>query len=151
MTKGCQICPILASRDDGNDAQVYQSQFWRVVLDRDQRTLGKSFITLLEHKQSISELSQPEWVDLRDVISKLEASTTRAFQPSHFNWSCLMNNAVVANQPTHVHWHMHPRYTVPVVFADETFEDTELFDPKRRTAHIVSSDVAAQIARTMAP
>lgn len=146
----CEICPILASHNDGQDVLVFETTRWRVVLDADQRVLGKSFVTLLEHKESISDLSSEDWDELRDVMKRLENGAKKAFSPSHFNWSCLMNNAVVASQPTHVHWHMHPRYIHPVEFASETFYDTELFPPKERTKHIVSRDVLLQITEAMA-
>ena len=146
----CEICPILASRNDGNDVLVFETAYWRVVLDSDQRFLGKSFITLLQHKETISDVSPDEWRDLHAVMQRLEASTKRAFGPSHFNWSCLMNNAVVAGQSTHVHWHMHPRYMGPVGFAGETFRDSELFPPKERTTHVTPGDILLQIAQAMA-
>jgi diadenosine tetraphosphate (Ap4A) HIT family hydrolase len=146
----CEICPILASRNDNQDVVVFETKRWRVVLDADQRFLGKSFVTLLEHKESISDLSSDDWNELHGVMKRLEDGTKRAFAPSHFNWSCLMNNAVVADQPTHVHWHLHPRYIRPVEFAHETFYDTELTPPKERTKHVVSRDVQLQIAEAMA-
>lgn len=129
---------------------VFETSRWRVVLDSDQRFLGKSFVTLLEHKESISDLSDEDWSDLRDVMKRLEEGARGAFAPSHFNWSCLMNNAIVADQPTHVHWHFHPRYMRPIEFARETFYDTELTPPKERTKHTVSREVQLQIAKAMA-
>lgn len=146
----CEICPILATHNDGQDVLVFETGRWRVVLDADQRVLGKSFVTLLEHKESISDLSSEDWSDLHEVMRRLEGGAKEAFAPSHFNWSCLMNNAVVAGQPTHVHWHFHPRYVRPVEFAGETFYDTELIPPKERTKHVVSDDVLLQIAKAMA-
>ena len=146
----CEICPIIATQNNNQDVIVLEVARWRVVLDADQRFLGKSFVTLLDHKESISDLSTDDWQELHDVMRRLEEGVARAFLPSHFNWSCLMNNAVVAGQPTHVHWHMHPRYVQPVEFAGETFYDTELTPPKERTKHVVSRDVLLQIAEAMA-
>lgn len=146
----CEICPILTSHNDGKDVQVFETNYWRVVLDADQRFLGKSFVTLLEHKESVSDLSSEEWRDLHTVMLRLEVSVKAAFGPSHFNWSCLMNNAVVAGQSTHVHWHMHPRYARSTEFAGEIFYDTELFPPKERSAHVVTRDVLLQIMQAMA-
>ncbi|MEO7904400.1 MAG: HIT family protein [Candidatus Saccharimonadales bacterium] len=146
----CEICPILASRNDGQDALVLQTEYWRVVLDSDQRVLGKCFVTLLEHKESLSDLTDIEWQDLHAIMQQLEAGARRVFAPSHFNWSCLMNNAVVAGQPTHIHWHMHPRYTQAVEFAGQLFHDTELYPPKQRTTHAVSPAVLLQIAQVLA-
>ena len=142
----CEICPILATHNDGADVTVQETRYWRAVLDGDQRYLGKMFVTLLEHKESVSDLSDEEWRDLHALMKALERAIGRAFRPSHFNWSCLMNNAVVAGQPTHVHWHLHPRYTSPVVFAGEVFEDTELTPPKHRTIHLASPEVLRRIA-----
>lgn len=143
---GCEICPILATRNNGADVTVLETEYWRAVLDSDQRTLGKMFVTLRAHKASISDLTANEWTELRQVMQQLERAAATAFRPSHFNWSCLMNNAVVANQPTHVHWHFHPRYRQPSQFDGETFHDTELYPPKDRTTHPVSPEMLHSIA-----
>lgn len=123
-----------------------ETTHWRAVLDSDQRTLGKMFVTLRSHKAAISDLTADEWMELHSMMRQLEEATRAAFQPSHYNWSCLMNNAIVANQPTHVHWHFHPRYTQPAQFGGETFYDTELYPPKERTTHPVSLEMLHSIA-----
>ena len=143
---GCEICPILATQNNNKDVVVLETPHWRAVLDSDQRTLGKMFITLREHKAAISHLTVDEWTELHEVMRQLEEATSRAFSPSHFNWSCLMNNALVAGQPTHVHWHFHPRYTQATEFSGEAFYDTELYPPKERSAHPVSSEMLHSIA-----
>lgn len=145
----CEICSILTTKNNHTDEVVSETAYWRAVLDPDQRTLGKMFITLLEHKETISALGDLEWHDLRILMQQLERNVMAAFQPSHFNWQCLMNNAVIARQPTHVHWHLHPRYTKPIVFAGRTFTDTELYPPKERTSHVVPHDVLRQISRAI--
>ena len=145
----CAICPILASRNNGEDVIVFETTHWRVVLADDQRTLGRCFVTLREHAHSVSELTTEQWRDLHEVMQRLEVNLERAFSPSHVNWSCLMNDAIVTGQPTHVHWHLHPRYRAPVEFAGEVFHDTELYAPKERTAHPVSRDVLLQIAHVL--
>lgn len=145
----CEICPILESHNDGQDVTVLETTHWRAVLDSDQRFLGKMFVTLLGHKPTVSDLSEEEWQDLHTVMRQLEHAVGLAFHPSHFNWSCLMNNAVVAGQPTHVHWHLHPRYTSPVEFADDIFHDTELTPPKQRTKHPVDTATLHSIAESI--
>lgn len=147
--KTCEICPILASRNNGQDVLVTETLHWRAVLDGDQRFLGKMFVTLLEHKPAISDLTAEEWQDLHQLMKSLERAVGAAFSPSHFNWSCLMNNAVVADQLTHIHWHLHPRYMEPIQFADETFYDTELYPPKERTRHLVTPETLQAIASSI--
>jgi diadenosine tetraphosphate (Ap4A) HIT family hydrolase len=142
----CEICPILATRNNGKDVTVLETEHWRAVLDSDQRMLGKMFVTLRTHKGTIGELTVVEWAELHEVMRQLERAVGDAFQPSHFNWSCLMNNAVVAEQPTHVHWHFHPRYKTSVEFAGEVFLVTELYPPKERTTHPISQELLHTIA-----
>lgn len=142
----CEICPIIATKNNNQDVILLETERWRVVLDPDQRFLGKSFITLLEHKESISDLSSDDWQELRVVMQRLEVAVSAVFRPSHFNWSCLMNNAAVADQSTHVHWHFHPRYKAPIEFVGDVFEDTELVPPKQRTVHLVDAEKLQTIA-----
>lgn len=142
----CEICPILATHNDGKDIQIIESRYWRVVLDPNQQFLGKAFVTLLEHKSAISDLSAEQWNDLHDVMRKLEAAIKKAFNPSHYNWSCLMNIAAMNGQETHVHWHIHPRYSHPVTVNDEAFEDAQWYPRQEKTDHVVSSKSLQVIA-----
>ncbi len=142
----CEICSILASHNEGKDIEVIQTKKWRVVLDPNQQFLGKAFVTLLEHKSTLSELTQEDWDDFRLLVARLESSMRSAFQPSHFNWSCLMNLAAMSGQDTHVHWHLHPRYKNAVVVDNETFEDTKWYPREEKRDHVVSKVALRKIA-----
>ena len=143
----CEICPILASHNDGKDVQVIETDVWRVVLDPNQRFLGKSFVTLLDHKQALSDLSSADWQDFHTLVQRLEGALRSAFAPNHFNWSCLMNIAAMNGQETHVHWHIHPRYAAPVSFSGEVFEDTQWYPITENVDHVVSRDVLEEVAK----
>lgn len=142
----CEICPILATHNNGNDVQIIETEKWRVVLDPNQQFLGKAFVTLLDHKSSLSDLDGDDWRDFEVLVGRLEPALKKAFQPSHFNWSCLMNLAAMSGQETHVHWHIHPRYAEPVEIAGETFEDTQWYPRKEKTDHVVDEKVLRAIA-----
>ncbi len=143
----CEICPILSSLNNGNDVQIIETEMWRVVLDPNQQYLGKSFVTLLDHKQTLSDLSSEEWQDFETLVKRLEFAIKEAFNPNHFNWSCLMNIAAMSNQETHVHWHIHPRYSIPISVAGEVFEDTQWYPRKEKVDHVVDSEVLQRIAQ----
>src|SRR6476660_620856 len=106
----CEICPILATKNNGKDVIVLETKLWRATLDVNQQFLGKMFITLLQHKPTLSDLDEEDWREFRIIIKQLETAVKKAFNPSHFNWSHLMNDAAMKDQETHVHWHLHPRY-----------------------------------------
>ncbi len=136
----CEICPILATHNDGKDMQIIETEKWRAVLDPNQQFLGKTFVTLLEHKTSLSDLNEADWKDFEELVKRLESALKKAFQPNLFNWSCLMNLAAMSGQETHVHWHIHPRYDKPVTVAGETFEDTQWYPRKEKTDHVIEKE-----------
>ena len=142
----CDICPILATNNNGKDVQIAETEKWRIVLDPNQQFLGKSFVTLLQHKSSLSSLDEADWKDYEALVRRLEGAIKKAFQPSHFNWSCLMNIAAANGQQTHVHWHIHPRYDKPVVIAGEHFEDSQWYPREETIDHIVEDKLLRIIA-----
>ena len=142
----CEICPILATHNDDKDVQIIETEKWRVVLDPNQQFLGKAFVTLLEHKSSLSDLDETDWRDFEALVKRLESALKKTFQPNHFNWSCLMNIAAMNGQETHVHWHIHPRYDKLVTIAGETFEDTQWYPRKEKTDHVVDKEILLAVA-----
>jgi diadenosine tetraphosphate (Ap4A) HIT family hydrolase len=104
----CESCGFLENIDESR--LVYDGQFWRLELNPDQQYLGKSVATLKRHASSLAELTQEEGREFWELVKKFEAAVSAEFRPTHFNWSCLMNNAVGESAPVHVHWHAIPRY-----------------------------------------
>jgi diadenosine tetraphosphate (Ap4A) HIT family hydrolase len=109
MNPECEICTTLEDPQVGQT--VFSTRWWRVVLNSDQAYLGHAFITLTEHKASLTELTNEQWQDLLTVIRKYENACRVAFDATLFNWVCLMNDAYKEAAPTpHVHWKVRPRY-----------------------------------------
>ena len=96
------------------------------MLSPDQGYLGRSYVTLKNHKSNLSELSKNEWEEYSDIVKLLENACAKAFNAVMFNWSCLLNNAYqeVPAQP-HVHWHFRPRYELLQHIASTTFNDPD--------------------------
>ncbi len=109
----CALC-------DRNLAPVLaESDYWRLVLNRNQNFLGKCFLTLNRHLEAVSQLSPLEWMDLHRQLILVTQVLTVAFQPDHFNYAFLQN------QDRHVHLHLIPRYAGPRTFAGIVFEDPD--------------------------
>lgn len=118
----CDICEYVKKADN----PIFESKYWIVFLADEQAYLGRSFVTLKRHCGDIAKLEDKEWVELLDVVGRLENAVRDAFGPSSFNWTCLMNLAYQNNPPNpHVHWHFIPRYGHEVNFAGTTFVDPE--------------------------
>ena len=84
----CEICPILATHNDDKDVQIIETEKWRVVLDSNQQFLGKAFVTLLEHKLSLSDLDTEDWRDFEALVKRLESALKK-----HFNQAILTGRA----------------------------------------------------------
>lgn len=120
--RNCDICQFLKK----NPNLIAQSKYWLINLAPDQAYLGRCYILLKRHSRDLANLSLEEWEDFMKIIKKLEASLSKAFDATLFNWGCLMNNAYQRKIPNpHVHWHFRPRYNQLVRFAGLTFRDEE--------------------------
>jgi len=119
---GCFACE--ASTNDKDF--VVESQYWAWYLADEQAYLGRSVILSKRHVGSISEIFQEEWLDLQEIITKVESSLKKAFGAEMFNWTCLLNDAYKSDNPNpHMHWHVRPRYRNEIEFAGKIFTDPD--------------------------
>ena len=136
----CEICSIISSPDN-NDVQLFQEDMsetgWRVVLMKNQGAVGASYITTREHRADIDELTDQEWVELRDIVRILTEATKRQFGARHMNISCDMNDAAAAGTPTHVHFKLRGRGSRLITIATEQFSDGG-YGTKNVASHDVS-------------
>ncbi|MEI6327374.1 MAG: HIT family protein [Candidatus Roizmanbacteria bacterium] len=111
---------------DRQKLQIVETQYWKVILGEDQEYLGRSYVSIKRDCPNLSEVTDLEWADLKRLIVVIESAFKKAFDATHFNWSCLMNDAYKKIPPhPHVHWHMRPRYSHDVTFAGIVFKDLE--------------------------
>lgn len=143
--KECGICPLLVGQTTADDNVILQTERWVAVLDRNQCYLGKSFITLRQHKETLSDLDEIDWAELHQVIRQIEQAVKEAFGADVCNWECLMNNAIKAGRSTHVHWHLYPRYLGGTTFAGEEFSDPKWPRHLESGEHRVSEELFGKI------
>lgn len=124
MNKDCPVC----SSNTKSYEILFESNYWIVTLAPHQSFLGKCYVSLRNHKASLSDLNESEWHDFGYVSAKVENAAKTAFGATMFNWTCLMNDAYYQNNTPnpHVHWHVRPRYSHSVeinghIFTDEQF------------------------------
>jgi len=106
--KNCLSCQFLKITDATR--LIYSGQHWQLELNPDQQYLGKAVVTLKRHASTLRELTEEESAEFFELVKKFETSVDKNFQPTHFNWSCLMNDSAGSGAPMHVHWHAIPRY-----------------------------------------
>ena len=131
LDRQCVTCtPPVADPD-----VIAFSEYWKVVLHPDQTVPGACLIGSLRHVARVGELSRDEATDFFALYSVVEAALESVLGADLVNVWCLRNWAFRRTDPDppfldgrpnpHVHWHVAPRYSSPVVFGDETFVDDE--------------------------
>ena len=102
--------------------QIYKDKTWEVVFGNwSQEFIGYCVISC--NKESLSELTSDDWVELGKLEKELERVCTKLYGATMFNFSCLMNNAYRDNEKPHVHFHFIPRYKNEVSIFNKKYID----------------------------
>ena len=102
--------------------ELYKGKYWEVIfVDWCQEFPGQCIVSC--EKESLSDLSNEEWVELGIIEKELERVCKKLFQTSMFNFACLMNNAYRDEKTPHVHFQFIPRYRNEVLLCEKTYKD----------------------------
>ena len=77
----CNICEFVEEADN----PVIETGHWITFLANEQAYLGRCYVTLKRHCDDIAKLNNKEWLELLEIIRKLELATKKVFKPSSFN------------------------------------------------------------------
>ena len=106
--------------------QLYENKSWSVFLSDEQDYIGRCILVLKRHCGSMSELTDDEWEELRNLVCKVEACLKTVLGATLCNWSCLMNSFYKELAPNpHLHIHVRPRYDKPVMLNESIYTDSE--------------------------
>ena len=121
--ENCGWCNL---SEEEKQYQVYESTSWSVFLSDEQDYIGRCILVLKRHCGSLSELTDAEWEELRELIRKVETCLKTVLGATLCNWSCLMNSFYKKTDPDpHLHIHVRPRYEKPVILNGNTYIDSE--------------------------
>ena len=121
--ENCDWCSL---SEEEKRFQVYESAFWSVFLSDEQDYVGRCILVLKRHCGSMTELTDDEWEDLRNLICKVETCLKTVLGAALCNWSCLMNSFYKRSEPNpHVHIHVRPRYKTPVTINGHMYADAD--------------------------
>jgi diadenosine tetraphosphate (Ap4A) HIT family hydrolase len=101
---------------------VLDNDYWTLVLNENQATLGRVFFALKRHETDITALTADEVASLWTFLGEAKAALTALFAPDHFNYMFLMNLT------PHVHFHIFPRYASEREFAEHLWADSRFGD-----------------------
>ena len=102
--------------------ELYKGKYWTV-------TFGgwcqdhPGYCIVGNDKESLSELSNDEWIELGIIEKELERVCKKLFDATMFNFACLMNNAYRDGETPKVHYHFVPRYKKELKLFNKIYKD----------------------------
>lgn len=134
MTKECCWCNFT---DEEKQNILFESAYWYVFLADNQDYIGRCVIVLKRHSESLSDLDLSEWIELKELINRLEKCFEKILGADLCNWSCLMNDFYKSTTPNpHLHLHVRPRHSKAITINGSSYIDTEFgrhYQPKKET------------------
>ena len=96
---------------------IYESDYWRWSIRPLQCTIGAGILSLKRPAETMKELSAEEGADLISMIKVIEKTLMACFNQEIMNYIMLMM------VDKHVHYHVVPRYSKPVTFNGQIYND----------------------------
>jgi diadenosine tetraphosphate (Ap4A) HIT family hydrolase len=102
--------------------ELYKGKYFEVVFeDWCQEFIGSCIVS--GYKESLSEMTSEEWIELGLIEKELERVCKKVFNTTMFNFACLMNNAYRDNETPHVHFWFIPRYKDEIMILNKKYKD----------------------------
>ncbi len=111
------ICIPCNPPQDIKELDIKTERYWKIGLHTNQAYLGRSVIVLNRHLEDYFDTTEEEQKEFNNIAKNLRNVLKNTFGAEMINYSSL------GNEVRHVHWHLIPRYSKPVVFEGITFED----------------------------
>lgn len=100
-----------------DDLLIIQTEYWRWSVRPVQCTAGAGILSLRRPAETMSELTEAEGADLIKITKIIESTLKKAFQAEKMNYIMLMMVDL------HIHYHVVPRYSTDIEFANRNFKD----------------------------
>ncbi len=119
----CDWCNL---SEEDRKMLLIENTTWAVCLADEQDYIGRCILVLKRHCSCLSELNDDEWIELKQLIVKLEKCFKNTLGAELSNWSCLLNDFYKEEDANpHVHIHVRPRYKMPMELDGTIYEDEE--------------------------
>ena len=119
---GCIFCDLPAADDDESNLILHRGETAFVILNRYPYTNGHLMVAPFRHTADLSSLSDLELLEINQLVVKCTEWCAACYAPQGFNLGVNLGSAAGAGIPTHVHWHIVPRWSGDTNFMTVTGE-----------------------------
>lgn len=106
----CIFVDLPAQSDDRANLLLFRGRTAFVMLNAYPYTNGHLMVAPYRHTASIADLTDDELLEINQLVAKSVRWITEAYRPDGFNIGANLGSAAGAGIPTHVHWHIVPRW-----------------------------------------
>lgn len=107
---GCIFVDLPAQNDDAKNLILFRGKTAFVMLNAFPYTSGHLMVAPYKHTASLAELEDQELLEINQLVAKSVRWIERVYQPHGYNIGVNLGEAGGAGIPTHVHWHIVPRW-----------------------------------------
>jgi len=106
----CIFVDLPAQTDDRANLLLYRGKTAFVMLNAFPYTNGHLMVAPYKHVAEIGALDDAELLEINQLLAKTVKWITEVYKPDGFNIGINLGRAGGAGIPTHIHWHIVPRW-----------------------------------------
>lgn len=107
---GCIFVDLPAQANDRENLILYRGKTAFVMLNAFPYTNGHLMVAPYRHTAEMSELTDEELLEINQLVAKCLEWIKATYKPEGFNIGVNLGHAAGAGIPTHIHWHVVPRW-----------------------------------------
>lgn len=107
---GSPFARLLASSDDRASLIVYRGPTCFVILNNFPYNPGHLMVLPNREVGALAELTAPERQEMMELLVRCQAVLTKVMKPAGFNMGINLGKAAGAGIPSHLHFHVVPRW-----------------------------------------
>jgi len=107
---GSPFAALLAAGDDEANLILHRGTHGFVILNNSPYNPGHLMVLPNREVAALADLSAAERLELMDLLVRCQAVLTKVMQPAGFNIGLNLGKAAGAGIPTHLHFHIVPRW-----------------------------------------
>ena len=107
---GCIFVELPSQENDEENLILFRGKTAFIILNRYPYTSGHLMVAPYQHTAEISDLSDEELLEIHQLVRNAMRWIQSAYHPNGFNVGLNVGSAGGAGIPSHLHWHVVPRW-----------------------------------------
>jgi ATP adenylyltransferase len=107
---GCIFVDLPEEDNDRENLLLFRGEKAFVMLNAYPYTNGHLMVAPYKHTADLGELDDAELLEINKLVARSIAWITKVYKPDGYNIGVNLGRAAGAGIPTHIHWHIVPRW-----------------------------------------